>query len=117
MIIRLFVWLAWWRRAASALFGRRKTIYVGDRIDEYRSLWSTAAAGIGAEFTPLAHEIWEVRSGDRRTRISNDLVQFDDPVILDLAGDKSFCYELAAGLGVPTPEPQTFGRAELGRVL
>jgi cyanophycin synthetase len=117
VIIRLFVWLVWWRRAASTLFGRRKTIYVGDRIDEYRGLWSRAAEAIGAEFSPLAHEIWEVRSGERRTRISNDLVQFDDPVILDLAGDKSFCYELARGLNIPTPEPQTFGRGELSRVL
>jgi len=117
VIIRLFVWLVWWRRAASALFGRRKTIYVGDRIDEYRGIWSSAAQAIGADFVPLAHDIWEVRSGERRTRIANDLVQFDDPVILDLAGDKSFCYELARGLGVPTPEPQTFARAELGRVL
>jgi cyanophycin synthetase len=117
MIIRLFIWLAWWRRLAGALFGRRKTIYVGDRIDEYRGLWSSAAEAIGADFTPLAHEIWEVRSGDRRTRISNDLVQFDDPVVLDLAGDKTYCYELARGLGVPTPEPQTFGRGELSRVL
>jgi cyanophycin synthetase len=117
VILRLFVGLVWWRRAASALFGRRKTIYVGDRIDEYRGLWSSAAAAIGADFTDLAHDIWEVRSGERRTRISNDLVQFDDPVILDLAGDKSFCYEMARGLGVPTPDPQTFGRGELGRVL
>ncbi len=117
MIIRLFVWLVWWRRAASAMFGRRKTIYVGDRIDEYRGLWSRAAAAIGAEFTPLAHDTWEVRSSERRTRIANDLVQFDDPVILDLAGDKSYCYELARALGVPTPEPQTFGRGELSRVL
>ena len=117
MIIQLFVWLVWWRRAATVLLGRRKTIYVGDRIDEYRALWSTTAESIGAEFAPLTPDIWEVRDGEHRTRIANDLVQFDDPVILDLAGDKTFCYELARGLGIPTPEPQTFGRGELDRVL
>lgn len=117
VILRLFSGLVWWRRAVSALLGRRKTIYVGDRVDEYRSLWSAAARAIGADFTPLAADVWEVRSGGRRTRISNDLVQFDDPVVLDLAGDKTFCYDLARNLGVPTPEPQTFGRGDLGTML
>ncbi len=99
------------------MLGRRTTIYVGDRIDEYRRLWGAAASAIDAEFTPLAPDVWEVRSGERTTRISNDLVQFDDPVVLDLAGDKSFCYEVADSLGIPIPEPHTFGRAELSGVL
>jgi len=117
VIIRLFVWFVWWRRAMTALLGRRRTIYVGDRIDEYRSLWSAAATALDADFTSLTTDVWEVRSGERMTRISNDLVQFDDPVVLDLAGDKSFCYELADSLGVPIPESRTFGRAELSRAL
>ena len=117
MILRLFGGLVLLRRALTKLLGRRRTIYVGDRVDEYRALWSAAARAIGADFDRLADDVWEVRAGDRTTRISNDLVQFDDPVVLDLAGDKSFTYELATRLGVPTPEPRTFGRDELRTVL
>jgi cyanophycin synthetase len=114
---RFFSLLILWRRVVSALVSRRRTVYVGDRVDEYRSLWSAAAGTIGAEFTSLTPDVWEVRSGSSRTRISNDLVELDDPVVLDIAGDKSFCYGLADGLGVPTPGPQTFRRGELGDVL
>ena len=92
-------------------------MYVGDRVDEYRGIWSAAARAIGADFTSLGHEVWEVRSGRHSTRIANDLVQFDDPVVLDLAGDKRFCYDLARRLGVPTPEPETFSREALGTAL
>lgn len=116
MIFMLLRGTAQWRRAVGSAFGRRKTIYVGGRVAEYRALWSTAARAIGADFTSLSPDVWEVRSGDRRTRISNDLVQFDDPVVLDLAGDKSFCYNVASDLGVPTPEPRTFSRDELDRM-
>ncbi len=117
MIFRFLRGFVWSRRALSALFDRRRTVYVGDRVDEYRGMWSAAARAIGAEFTPLGHDVWQVRSGSHSTRIANDLVQFDDPVVLDLAGDKSFCYDLAARLGVPTPDPRTFGRDALGTAL
>jgi cyanophycin synthetase len=117
MILRFLTILVFWRRVMRTLLRRRRTIYVGDRVAEYRDLWSAAARAIDADFDTLAPGVWEVRSGTRRTRISNDLVQFDDPVVLDLAGDKSFCYELARSLGVPTPEPLTFGKGELARVI
>jgi cyanophycin synthetase len=117
MILRFLTTLVFWRRVMRSLLRRRRTIYVGDRVAEYRDMWSAAARAIDADFDTLAPAVWEVRSGTRRTRISNDLVQFDDPVVLDLAGDKSFCYELARSLGVPTPEPLTFGRDELARLI
>jgi cyanophycin synthetase len=117
VIVRFFGALVWLRRAVSTLLGRRKSVYVSDRVDVYRGLWSNAARAIGADLTPLAAHVWEVRSGDRRTLISNGRVQFDDPVVLDLAGDKAFCYDLARGLGVPTPEPRTIDRAELSKAL
>jgi D-alanine-D-alanine ligase-like ATP-grasp enzyme len=117
MILRILTILVFWRRVMRRLSRRPRTIYVGDRVAEYRDLWSAAARAIGADFDMRAPAVWEVRSGPRRTRISNDLVQFDDPVVLDLAGDKSFCYGLACGLGVPIPEPRTFGRDELAGVI
>jgi D-alanine-D-alanine ligase-like ATP-grasp enzyme len=117
MILRFLTILVFWRRVMRLLSRRPRTIYVGDRVDEYRDLWSAAARAIEADFDALAPAVWEVRSGTRWTRISNDLVQFDDPVVLDLAGDKSFCYELAHSLGVPRPEPLTFRKEELARVI
>jgi len=104
------------RRALSARLGRNKTVYVGDRVAQYRALWSGAADAIGAEFLALTSDVWEIRSATRRTRVANDLVQFDDPVILDLAGDKTYCYMLADHLGLPTPDPKTVGRDELGKM-
>ena len=117
MILRFLTILVFLRRVMQRMLRRPRTMYVGDRVAEYRDLWSAAARAIGADFDAVAPAVWEVRSGTRRTRISNDLVEFDDPVVLDLAGDKSFCYGLARGLGVPTPDPLTFGKDELARLI
>ena len=117
MILRVFRWLAWGRRIAGRLPGRRRTVYVDQRVAEYRDLWSAAARAIGADFVDLESDKWEVRRGDRSTRISNDLVQFDDPVVLALAGDKSYCYRLARLAGVPTPDPVTYPLHQLDKVL
>ena len=116
-MLRFFAVLVWLRRAVGKMLGRRKTIYVADRVDEYRAIWTAAAHAIGADFRPLASDIWEVRSGDRSTRIANGLLQFDDPVVLDLAGDKTFCYGMARDLGIPTAEPRTFSRRERAKAL
>jgi cyanophycin synthetase len=44
-------------------------------------------------------------------------MQFDDPVVLDLAGDKSFCYGMAGQLGIPTADPLTFSRRDRAKAL
>jgi cyanophycin synthetase len=117
MVLRLFVGLARVRQVLRGVLGRRRQIYVADRVVEYRRLWTAAALAIGAILTPLAADAWEIRAGEHRTVIANDLVEFDDPVLLELAGDKTYCYAVAAGLGIPTASPQTFERAELDRVI
>lgn len=93
--------------------GRRRTVYVADRVDEYRAYWSAAASSIGADFIPLTDRLWEVRLGGARTRIMNDLVQLDDPVVLAMAGDKGLCYRLAGELGIPVPLHAFFPRMGL----
>jgi cyanophycin synthetase len=82
---------------------RRRTVYVGERVAEYRRYWSVAAHSIGAEFVDLTDRIWEVRRGGAMTRIANDLVALDDPVTLAVAGDKALCYRIATDLGIPVP--------------
>ncbi|HEX5396569.1 MAG TPA: hypothetical protein VFX74_05690, partial [Candidatus Limnocylindria bacterium] len=75
--------------------------------------WQAAAASLNAEFVELSDRIWEVRQGAARTRIANDLVELDDPVILAIAGDKALCYRLAADLDIPVPRHRLFARRDL----
>lgn len=88
--------------------GLDRTVYVDQRLDEYRAYWRAAAESIGAGFVPLSDSLWEVRLGDRRTRISGYVVQADDPVTLRLAGDKAICLRIAAEAGVPVPPHHPF---------
>lgn len=90
--------------------GRRRTVYVADRVSEYRAYWSAAASSIGADFVDLTDRLWEVRKGGARTRIMNDVVQLDDPVVLAIAGDKGLCYRLAGEFGIPLPFHRIFPR-------
>jgi len=101
--LRAARWSATALRLSAAALGRR-TVLVEDRVDEYRGYWQAAARELGAEFVPLDRAIWEVHRGPTRVRIANDLVPFDDPVTLELAGNKAFCDGLARAAGVPVPD-------------
>jgi len=63
-----------------------------------------AANAIGAQLVSLSEAVWEVRRGDQRTRIANHHVQLDDPVVLEIAGDKELSCRIAADAGVRIPE-------------
>jgi len=94
----------WIQLARAAGLLRSPSTYVWDRIEEHRSCWSMAADAIGAELRPLTDTVWEVRRADRRTRIANHLLQLDDPVLLEIAGDKELTCRIAASAGVRIPE-------------
>jgi cyanophycin synthetase len=91
------------RRARSMIPGRRTT-YVSQRVEEYRRYWSDAAAAVGASFEELLPGVWSVRRGDQHTVLANYVTQCDDPIILQLAGDKPYGYRLAMEAGVPVPD-------------
>jgi cyanophycin synthetase len=97
-LIRFFIRL---RRLLNRLFGREKTVYVDERVAEYRGYWSGAAKHLSAEFVNLSEDVWEVRLGDRRTRIANYVTEADDPVTLHVAGDKPYCLRVAQNVGLP----------------
>lgn len=101
------------RQLSSASGLRRRTSYVWQRVGEHRAVWEAAAEAIGADFVLLSDRVWEVRRGERRTRIANDLLELDDPVVLEIAGDKELCYSLADGVGVRTPDRVVFDRDRL----
>lgn len=103
-------------RIARRRLGLDRTVYVDQRLDEYRNYWAEAAHVLGAEFVSLTERIWEVRHGERRTRMVNDFVQANDPVILQLTSDKAYCARVAEEIGVPMPQPwTTFRLDELDR--
>jgi len=90
--------------ARIARVARLPSTYVWDRVEEHRSCWSTAAQAIGAELVDLSETVWEVRRAAKRTRIANHRVQLDDPVVLEIAGDKELSCRIAAEAGVRIPE-------------
>jgi D-alanine-D-alanine ligase-like ATP-grasp enzyme len=104
-----------WRfaKAASKLLGRKRTTYVDERVDEYRAYWEDATRTLGGYFAPLCPGVWEIRHGVRRTRIASDLVQIDDPVTLRLAGNKTYCCDVASRLGIPTAPHRLFRLGEV----
>ena len=101
------------RQLLAASGARRRTSYVWQRVDEHRAVWEAAADALGAEFIPLSERVWEVRIGDRRTRIANDLLELDDPAVLEIAGDKELTYRLASEAGVRTPDGVVFERGQV----
>jgi cyanophycin synthetase len=81
--------------------GIKKTVYVQERVPFYREMWRSAAEQEGFGFVPLSESVWEVRDGARRiARMSNYIISLDDPVTLDMAGDKLLTYRLLAQAGL-----------------
>jgi cyanophycin synthetase len=104
-----------WTRVARRILDLEQTVYVAERVGEYRAYWQAAAQLIGAEFQPLTRDIWEVRCGERRTRIASYVVAADDAVTLRVAGDKELCHRMAREQGVPVPAHEVFTLSELSR--
>jgi cyanophycin synthetase len=105
-----------WRRARRAL-GLVKTVYVQDRVPYFFELWRAAAADLGWQFVSLSRSVWEVRDGEHVvSRINNFVVQLDDPVTLDVAGDKLLTYKLLAEAGLTIPRYASFDLESLGEL-
>lgn len=106
-----------WRllRVGQRIAGLQRTVYVDQRVAEYRGYWEAAARHVGAEFIVLTDGIWEVRRGGARLRLANYVVGVDDPVTLRLAGAKAFCYEVAQRAGLPVPPHVVCELASLDR--
>lgn len=92
--------------------GGPKTVYVTARREEYRGYWEAAARALGADFEALTDDVWEIRQAGRATRVSSWVTPCDDPVVLRLAGDKSFTYRLAEAANVPVPRHEVVTTAD-----
>jgi glutathione synthase/RimK-type ligase-like ATP-grasp enzyme len=104
-------------RSAKRFLGLERTVYVGQRVREYRGYWEGAALRIGAEFRDMADNVWEVRRDGRRTRLCGAHVQLNDPVVSDISANKKLCYDLASRAGLPIPNHTVFTLAELERAV
>jgi D-alanine-D-alanine ligase-like ATP-grasp enzyme len=92
-----------------------KQVYVQDRESEYREMWRAVAERIGANFVPLTDDLWEIRLNGKRTRILSYRMEFDDPVILEMAGNKPLVYRLLSDRGLRVPEHEVFRLDNLDR--
>ena len=92
-----------------------KQLYVQDRVSEYREMWRAVAEKIGANFTLLTDDLWEMRLNGKKTRILNYKMEFDDPVILEMAGNKPLVYRLLREKGLRVPDHEVFRLDDLDR--
>lgn len=94
------IWIQW--------RGTSGQIYFEHRVAEYERMWRAVAAALGAEFRSLSREVWEIRRGDARSRVCNYQLEFDNPVILRMAGDKPLMHRMLSDAGLPVPDHKVF---------
>ena len=86
--------------------GKESTLDMLRCIPFYKKIWQEAASLNQASFLELEEGIWKVDFAGESTLINNFKVQIDNPVILDIAGNKGLCYRLFTESGLPVPEYQ-----------
>lgn len=121
MLDRLYISLAktWHRliRLTRRILGLKKTVYVQERVPFYRAIWREAAAAKSLSFAELSDSIWQIELNDRIVaRVNNYIVSLDDPVTLDIAGDKLVTYRLLADAGVSIPRYAAITMDSLDRI-
>lgn len=90
-----------------------RQIYVQQRVPEYREMWRAVSEAIGAKFTLVTDDLWEVELGEKKTRILNYKLELDNPVMLEIAGMKPLMYRLLEQNGLCSPEHLVFTLEEL----
>lgn len=88
--------------------GTSGQIYFEDRIGQYRSVWGAIAADLGAEFHELDERLWEIRKAGKFLRFYMYQLELDNPVVLELAGNKPLVHRLLANCGLQVPAHLAF---------
>lgn len=104
-------WSSWRSRNRFDAFG------ASARDAIYKHIWSDAAAELGAELEELNHEIFEIRRGDRRTRVWRQITEHDDAVTLHMSLDKALMHRQLTALGLRVPEHVVFEIGDLEPAL
>lgn len=71
-------------------------------------MWEAVAREIGASFSVVADDLWELERDGRRMRVLNDVLEFDNPVTLVIAGRKPLVYHLLRERGLRVPDHLVF---------
>jgi glutathione synthase/RimK-type ligase-like ATP-grasp enzyme len=79
----------------------------------YLNAWQRAAATAGAKFTKLSDATAEISKSGCQLRVSGTMTSLDDPVTLQLAGDKPAVHSLLAHRGIPIPRHVVINAPEL----
>ena len=103
------------QRIFTEIRGSSGQTYVHHRVSQYREMWQAVAEDFGARFTDIADKVWEIELAGRKTRILNDILAFDDPVTLEIAGMKPVVYRMLGEKGLPVPEHLVFSLEEWPR--
>ncbi len=97
-------------------FSKPKTHYVWNRSSFYKDMWEEAARGLSAKFLDHGDSFWQICKGDNQTWINLHQVEFDNPVKLNIAGNKPLSYKLLLDIDLPIPEHFVFSINEISEI-
>lgn len=98
------------------IFKLQKNVYVWTRAGDYFEIWSAAAKEIGAVIEEVDRGMWKITRGDQFTYISLHLVALDNPVVLNMAGNKKLIYKLFGERNIPVSEHCVYRVNELDKM-
>ncbi len=78
------------------------------RTEFYSQLWRAASESVGANFVQLPDGFCEIKLNGRSTRMHKGLVMLDNPVTLQLAGNKPLVNAMLSAQGLPVPRYAEF---------
>lgn len=67
----------------------------------YRGIWESAATRLGASVRPVVGDFLEITRGTAATIVRENLVELDNPVTLELAGDREASAQRLEAAGLP----------------
>ena len=93
--------------------GASGQVYFEHRVAQYHDMWGAVAQALGGELKALNNGIWELTARGGKMRINNYQLEFDNPVVLAMAGDKPLMHKLLSDAGLCVPEHKVFNLYEL----
>jgi D-alanine-D-alanine ligase-like ATP-grasp enzyme len=83
----------------------------------HEKMWRDAAAELGASFTSLGEGFYDFELDGRRTSAYERIASIDNPVSLEMAGNKPLSYKLLGDAGLPIPRHARFSYKSLAPAI
>jgi cyanophycin synthetase len=92
-------------KVRSRLYHRTSTkrLVAQRRREFYTAAWQEAAGAVGGSVQTIQGQLLEVRVDGIRVKVNDNLTSLDDPLTLQIAGDKPLVYRLLREIGIPVP--------------